>query len=135
MSSPTLANASISQWRQTPPPMSSVIRPNKRKSTSPPLSSLPHPLTLPAVTDSDRFDPYERTKRRAVSPSVHHLRTPSRAGIALAIPASPMRGLASPTLRALASPVLRPLRAARRDEESEREVTGAGSAVSGLTLT
>jgi hypothetical protein len=117
--------------------MSSVIRPNKRKSTSLPLPPLPHPLTLPAVTDSDRFDPYERTKRRAVSPSVHHLRTPSRAGmgIALAIPASPMRGLASPTLRALASPVLRPLRAARRDEESEREVTGAGSAVSGLTLT
>jgi hypothetical protein len=50
-------------------------------------------------------------------------------------------GMQSPTLRSqmmLASPILRPINmrptSARREEEKEREISGAGSAVSGLTL-
>jgi hypothetical protein len=164
MGSPTLSNASIAQqWRHTPPPTSSVIRPNKRKSkfTSVDSGCLQADRS-PSVTDSDRFDPIERSKRRAVSPSVQHFRehhrTPShpRTGISLAIPSMPGSctsspitsqgfqfprngNMASPTLRPnmLASPIMRPMslsRSARREEENEREISGAGSAVSGLTL-
>ncbi|KAF8913061.1 hypothetical protein CPB84DRAFT_1760258 [Gymnopilus junonius] len=47
---------SINQWRYTPPPTASAVRSNKRKL-------------------DDRFDPYPTSsKRRAVSPSLHHLR-------------------------------------------------------------
>lgn len=45
----------MSSWRHTPPPTSSVARNNKRKL-------------------DDRYDPYPTTKRRAVSPSISHLR-------------------------------------------------------------
>ncbi|KAJ7651714.1 hypothetical protein DFH06DRAFT_551893 [Mycena polygramma] len=47
---------SISHWRSTPPPTTSAVRSNKRKF-------------------DDRFDPYQNaSKRRAVSPSLSHLR-------------------------------------------------------------
>ncbi|KAK7064027.1 hypothetical protein R3P38DRAFT_2821926 [Favolaschia claudopus] len=50
---------SIGQWRSTPPPTASAVRSNKRKF-------------------DERFDPYQNaTKRRAVSPSISHLRDSS----------------------------------------------------------
>ncbi|EMD41839.1 hypothetical protein CERSUDRAFT_61806 [Gelatoporia subvermispora B] len=50
------ASPSISSWRYTPPPTSSAVRSNKRKM-------------------EDRYDPYPTSaKRRAVSPSISHLR-------------------------------------------------------------
>ncbi|KAF7347636.1 hypothetical protein MVEN_01520600 [Mycena venus] len=50
---------SISHWRSTPPPTTSAVRSNKRKF-------------------DERFDPYQNaSKRRAVSPSVSHLRDSS----------------------------------------------------------
>ncbi|TFK56573.1 hypothetical protein OE88DRAFT_34621 [Heliocybe sulcata] len=49
-------SSSLSQWRYTPPPTTSAVRTNKRKL-------------------EDRFDPYPTSaKRRAVSPSISHLR-------------------------------------------------------------
>ncbi|KAJ8456763.1 hypothetical protein ONZ45_g18586 [Pleurotus djamor] len=55
MASPSFSN---SQWRYTPPPTSSSGRTNKRK-----------------FSIDDRFDPYPTSaKRRAVSPSLSHLR-------------------------------------------------------------
>ncbi|KZT30736.1 hypothetical protein NEOLEDRAFT_1159854 [Neolentinus lepideus HHB14362 ss-1] len=53
--SPSISS-SLSQWRYTPPPTTSAVRTNKRKL-------------------EDRFDPYPTSaKRRAVSPSISHLR-------------------------------------------------------------
>jgi len=53
---PLPANISPVPWRQTPPPIASVSRPNKRK-------------------HEDRYDPYASSvKRRAVSPSITALR-------------------------------------------------------------
>ncbi|KAK2461595.1 hypothetical protein APHAL10511_006058 [Amanita phalloides] len=147
----------LSHWRCTPPPTTSAVRFNKRKL-------------------DDRFDPYpSASKRRAVSPSLSHLReahctlgSPIRSGnprLPIAIPitmpgsttssatSSPTIGTfassypramsltSSPTLRAstmgLASPILRPVArgsvSVRRGDE-EREVEGAGEAVSGMTL-
>ncbi len=70
----------VSSWRHTPPPTStSAVRSNKRKRMS---SSQFHTLhrrgsTLTMVTYAvdDRYDPYPTAaKRRAVSPSISHLR-------------------------------------------------------------
>ncbi|KAF8632968.1 hypothetical protein AX15_001565 [Amanita polypyramis BW_CC] len=158
--SPSVSTAStpMSHWRHTPPPTSSAVRSNKRKL-------------------DDRFDPYpSASKRRAVSPSLSHLREAhcpmgspinrnvnSRLPVAIPITipgsaansatSSPTIGsftssypramslTSSPTLRAstmgLASPILRPVArgsvSVRRGDE-EREVEGAGEAVSGMTL-
>ncbi|KAJ7070812.1 hypothetical protein C8F01DRAFT_1107944 [Mycena amicta] len=52
----SLSSMSISGWRSTPPPTTSAVRSNKRKF-------------------DERFDPYQNaSKRRAVSPSLSHLR-------------------------------------------------------------
>lgn len=61
-----------SSWRYTPPPTSSAVRTNKRKSV---LSlCIPWFLTELSTVD-DRYDPYPTTnKRRAVSPSISLLR-------------------------------------------------------------
>ncbi|KAH7914774.1 hypothetical protein BJ138DRAFT_1133142 [Hygrophoropsis aurantiaca] len=55
--SPSITSTPISiQWRYTPPPTTSAVRSNKRKV-------------------EDRYDPYPTSaKRRAVSPSISHLR-------------------------------------------------------------
>ncbi|KAJ7897096.1 hypothetical protein B0H14DRAFT_2332729 [Mycena olivaceomarginata] len=56
--SPSMSSlgSTISHWRSTPPPTMSAVRSNKRKF-------------------DDRFDPYQNaSKRRAVSPSLSHLR-------------------------------------------------------------
>ncbi|KAF9040417.1 hypothetical protein BDZ89DRAFT_1100171 [Hymenopellis radicata] len=129
--SPRSVSSSMSLWRSTPPP-TSAVRSAKRKL-------------------DDRFDPYP-TKRRAVSPSISHLRDSHsnmgspRGRLPIAIPVSipssaissaassptmagpfprQMNITSSPTLRAsmgLASPILRPLMRARRDDRDEREV-------------
>ncbi|KAF8215974.1 hypothetical protein K438DRAFT_1954660 [Mycena galopus ATCC 62051] len=53
------SSMSISHWRSTPPPTTSAVRSNKRKF-------------------DERFDPYQNaSKRRAVSPSLSHLRDSS----------------------------------------------------------
>ncbi|KAF7290497.1 hypothetical protein MKEN_01496700 [Mycena kentingensis (nom. inval.)] len=53
----SMSSMSISGWRSTPPPTTSAVRSNKRK------------------FDHERFDPYQNaSKRRAVSPSLSHLR-------------------------------------------------------------
>ncbi|KAF7339267.1 hypothetical protein MSAN_02140200 [Mycena sanguinolenta] len=53
------SSMSIGQWRSTPPPTTSAMRSNKRKF-------------------DERFDPYQNaSKRRAVSPSLSHLRDSS----------------------------------------------------------
>ncbi|GLB35952.1 hypothetical protein LshimejAT787_0302400 [Lyophyllum shimeji] len=52
----TMMSTPINSWRYTPPPTTSAVRSNKRKL-------------------DDRFDPYpSASKRRAVSPSMAHLR-------------------------------------------------------------
>jgi len=52
----SMSSMSISHWRSTPPPTTSAVRSNKRKF-------------------DERFDPYQNaSKRRAVSPSLSHLR-------------------------------------------------------------
>ncbi|KAG5654715.1 hypothetical protein H0H81_007471 [Sphagnurus paluster] len=64
----SMMSTPISQWRYTPPPTTSAVRSNKRKF-------------------DDRFDPYQSaSKRRAVSPSISHLRD-SHCGMG-----SPMNG-------------------------------------------
>ncbi|KAK0233735.1 hypothetical protein IW262DRAFT_104594 [Armillaria fumosa] len=50
-----MSTSSMTQWRYTPPPTTSAVRSAKRKF-------------------DDRFDPYPASKRRAVSPSIPHLR-------------------------------------------------------------
>ncbi|TFK77301.1 hypothetical protein BDN72DRAFT_37717 [Pluteus cervinus] len=53
---PSVLSTPINHWRYTPPPTTSAVRSNKRKF-------------------DDRFDPYPTaSKRRAVSPSLSHLR-------------------------------------------------------------
>ncbi|KAG7452408.1 uncharacterized protein BT62DRAFT_1071544 [Guyanagaster necrorhizus] len=52
-----MSTSSMTQWRYTPPPTTSAVRSAKRKF-------------------DDRFDPYPASKRRAVSPSIPHLRDP-----------------------------------------------------------
>lgn len=162
--SPSLSAAALSNWRYTPPPTSSAVRSNKRKCKGHRLRGQTHLLTsgLFYSVNDDRYEPYPTSKRRAVSPSVSHLRdthrTPgsSRGPVAIAIPSGLASGASSPTVghayayppgpRAassptmrnamiLASPILRPTaRSLRRDEEDEREIDGAGHAVGGLTL-
>ncbi|KDQ31041.1 hypothetical protein PLEOSDRAFT_173131 [Pleurotus ostreatus PC15] len=95
MASPSFTNTS--QWRYTPPPTSSAVRSNKRK-----------------FSVDDRFDPYPSSaKRRAVSPSMSHLREHGNIGsplstrpstrlpiaIPISIPASTVSSAASsPTI-------------------------------------
>ncbi|KAH9913322.1 uncharacterized protein BXZ73DRAFT_55556 [Epithele typhae] len=56
MPSSVLSSPVVSSWRYTPPPTTSAVRNNKRKL-------------------DDRYDPYPTSaKRRAVSPSISHLR-------------------------------------------------------------
>jgi hypothetical protein len=135
--SPSMSPANL--WRYTPPPTTSAVRSNKRKRMSR-RHSLDHiRLTLVFVVD-DRYDPYATaSKRRAVSPSLHHLHThhgspksrgghphvrppvsipvpviPSVANSACSSPTlgRPMSMASSPTMRAtmgLGSPIMRPL--------------------------
>lgn len=68
----------ISSWRYTPPPTTSAVRNNKRKRMS---SQSKCTLCSMSRADNDyyavdeRYDPYpSAAKRRAVSPSISHLR-------------------------------------------------------------
>jgi len=62
------------QWRHTPPPTATAVRTNKRKRKILSLHTwfLAQRFLCPV---DDRYDPYPNSsKRRAVSPSLHHLR-------------------------------------------------------------
>jgi hypothetical protein len=81
MGSPALSTTSVpppQQWRQTPPPTSasSAVRTAKRKCTSPCLLVSHYQTNITDIaSDDDRFEPYAPSaKRRAVSPSISHLK-------------------------------------------------------------
>ncbi|KAJ7103297.1 hypothetical protein B0H15DRAFT_205877 [Mycena belliarum] len=83
----SMSSMSISHWRSTPPPTTSAVRSNKRKF-------------------DERFDPYQNaSKRRAVSPSLSHLRdshpsspkTRSNTRLPIAIPIMPASAASSTT--------------------------------------
>ncbi|KAJ7492391.1 hypothetical protein FB451DRAFT_1123214 [Mycena latifolia] len=83
----SMSSMSISHWRSTPPPTTSAVRSNKRKF-------------------DERFDPYQNaSKRRAVSPSLSHLRdshpsspkSRSNPRLPIAIPIMPASAASSTT--------------------------------------
>ncbi|KAJ7631191.1 hypothetical protein FB45DRAFT_917790 [Roridomyces roridus] len=100
----SMSSMSISHWRSTPPPTTSAVRSNKRKF-------------------DERFDPYQNaSKRRAVSPSLSHLRDSShpsspksrsnpRLPISIPITSAASSTTSSPTVGSAASflPMSRPV--------------------------
>ncbi|KAI3622305.1 hypothetical protein WG66_015092 [Moniliophthora roreri] len=72
--SPSVSSTPLNQWRYTPPPTSSSMRPNKRKCEF--IRIIAQVRCMTSVAVEDRFDPYPASKRRAVSPSVSYLRDP-----------------------------------------------------------
>ncbi|EIW63953.1 uncharacterized protein TRAVEDRAFT_111403 [Trametes versicolor FP-101664 SS1] len=146
MPSSSVGSPSISSWRYTPPPTSTSAVRNKRKL-------------------DDRYDPYPTAaKRRAVSPSVNHLRMANGAPrlsmpIPIPIPNGIHSGASSPVVQgsssyfstrqsfgsasAMSSPTLRAqiglsspvLRPmTRARRDGEREVDGAEEGVNGLSI-
>ncbi|KAI0778743.1 hypothetical protein BD413DRAFT_466180 [Trametes elegans] len=146
MPSSSVGSPGISSWRYTPPPTSTSAVRNKRKL-------------------DDRYDPYPTAaKRRAVSPSVSHLRLANGAPrlsmpIPIPIPNGVHSGASSPIVQgsssyfgtrqsfgsasAMSSPTLRAqiglaspvLRPmTRARRDGEREVGGAEEGVNGLSL-
>ncbi|KAI0639977.1 hypothetical protein C8Q77DRAFT_1045243 [Trametes polyzona] len=144
--SSAVGSPSISSWRYTPPPTSTSAVRNKRKL-------------------DDRYDPYPTAaKRRAVSPSVNHLRMGNGAPrlsmpIPIPIPNGIHSGASSPVVQgsssyfnarqsfgsasAMSSPTLRAqiglsspvLRPmTRARRDGEREVDGAEEGVNGLSI-
>ncbi|OSD06243.1 hypothetical protein PYCCODRAFT_1475076 [Trametes coccinea BRFM310] len=149
MPSSTVGSPSISSWRYTPPPTSTSAVRNKRK----------------RMSIDDRYDPYPTAaKRRAVSPSVTHLRMGNGAPrltmpIPIPIPNGVHSGASSPIVQgsssyfgarqsfgsasAMSSPTLRAqiglaspvLRPmTRARRDGEREVDGAEEGVNGLSI-